>query len=138
MNTSDAEAVLATVLRYIAGFNRGDIDAMAEAFDPSGVILDGMPPHVWLGPSASQDWYRDVASESAHTGASEYQVSLGDSLHSSVSGDHAYIVLPASMTFTLRGTPVTQLGAFFTAALRRLDGEWRISAWAWTKGRRAA
>ena len=51
---------MAEILRYIDAFNRGDGEGMAAAFAVPGVILDGMPPHVWQGPTATQDWYRDV------------------------------------------------------------------------------
>lgn len=135
MNATKADTALSAVLRYIAGFNSGDVHAMSEMFDSPGAVIDGMPPHLWLGPSAVQDWYRDVMTESAHLGASDYRVSVGEPLHNSVAGDHAYLVLPATMDFALNGARVTQADAFFTVALRRADGAWRIAAWAWTKGR---
>jgi hypothetical protein len=78
------------------------------------VIVDGMAPHVWLGPSAAKDWYRDVLVEGEHHGA---------------------VVLPATMRFSMKGAQVRQTGAHFTVALRRLTPGWRITAWAWTKGR---
>lgn len=131
MSTADP---LAAVQRYIAAFNDGDVAAMASAFDSAGNILDGMPPHVWQGPSAVQNWYRDVMTESAHLGASHYEVAVGAPMHNSVSDDHAYLVLPATMTFRLNSAQVTQDGAFFTVALRRVSQGWRITAWAWTKG----
>ncbi len=127
---------LATVRQYIEGFNGGDSTAMAAAFAVPGSILDGMAPHVWHGPTATQDWYRDVLAEGEHAGASGYTVTLGEPLHVDVTGDTAYIVVPASMTFTVRGTQVTQSGAVFTVALRKLTEGWRIAAWAWAKGRR--
>ena len=48
--------------------------------------------------------------------------------------DAAYIVAPATLTFRVRGQPVTQSGALFTVALRREQGEWLIAVWAWSKG----
>jgi len=45
-----------------------------------------------------------------------------------------HVVVPATMTFKVRGHQITQTGAMFTVALRKLAGEWRIRAWAWTKG----
>ncbi len=54
---------MTTVRQYIDGFNRGDAAAMAAAFAVPGSILDGMAPHVWHGPTAAQDWYRDVLAE---------------------------------------------------------------------------
>ncbi|MFL6305278.1 MAG: nuclear transport factor 2 family protein [Candidatus Sulfotelmatobacter sp.] len=125
---------LATVHQYINDFNKGDKEAMATTFAVPASILDGMAPHVWQGPTASQDWYRDVLIEGEQHGASDYFVTLGEPLHNNVTGDTAYVVLPATMTFRVRGQQVTQTGAIFTVALRRLAEGWRIGAWAWAKG----
>jgi hypothetical protein len=38
------------------------------------------------------------------------------------------------MAFTIGGKQVTQTGSIFTVALSKLDGEWRLTAWAWAKG----
>ncbi len=131
MSTADP---LAAVHRYIAAFNHGDVAEMASSFDSAATILDGMAPHVWQGSSAVQDWYRDVMTESAHLGASNYDVTVGTPVHNCVSDDRAYLVLPATMTFSRDGARVIQDGAFFTVALRRRSQDWRITAWAWTKG----
>jgi ketosteroid isomerase-like protein len=125
---------IAAVRQYINGFNKGDAEAMAGSFADPGSILDGMAPHVWHGPTAAQDWYRDVLIEGKHRGASDYFVTVGEPLHNNVTGDSAYIVLPATMTFKLGGKQVTQSGAIFTVALRKLADGWRIAAWAWAKG----
>ena len=122
------------VRRYVDGFNRGDVKTMAAAFAVPGTILDGMAPHVWHGTTAAQDWYTDVLAEGQQHGASEYVVTLGEPRHFGVTGDNAYVVVPSSMTFNLRGKQVMQTGAMFTVALRKFDGEWRIAAWAWSKG----
>jgi len=112
---------------------------MAACFASSASILDGMAPHLWQGPTAARDWYRDVLIEGEHHGAGDYFVSLdGPPLHADVNGDAAYAVFAATMTFTLRGTQITQAGAMLTTALRRIDGEWRLAAWAWAKGTPAA
>jgi hypothetical protein len=97
-------------------------------------MLDGMAPHLWVGPTASQDWYRDVLAEGEQHGASRYLVALDEPRHANVTGDAAYVVVPATMTFNLQGKQVTQTGAVFTVALRKLAEGWRIAAWAWAKG----
>lgn len=107
---------------------------MAATFAFPGSILDGMAPHEWQGPTAALDWYRDVLAEGELHGASDYFVTLGKPLHNAVTGERAYVVVPATMAFTLRGQRVTQTGAVFTVALRRLADGWRIGAWAWAKG----
>ena len=38
------------------------------------------------------------------------------------------------MTFDLRGKQVTQTGSVYTVALRKVDADWRLTAWAWAKG----
>ncbi len=125
---------MAAVRQYINAFNKGDEDAMAAIFAVPGSILDGVAPHVWQGPTASQDWYRDVLLEGEQHGASDYFVTLGEPLHNDTNGDSAYVVLPATMTFKVHGQQITQTGAIFTVALRKLDEGWRIAAWAWAKG----
>ncbi|WP_231988641.1 hypothetical protein [Mycobacterium sp. 1274761.0] len=94
-----------------------------------------MAPHLWMGPSATRDWYRDVLAEAQLHGASDYFVTIEEPLHNQVTGDSAYVVVPATMTFQLNGQQVTQTGASFTVALHEQSDGWRIAAWAWTKGR---
>jgi ketosteroid isomerase-like protein len=75
-----------------------------------------------------------VLIEGEQHGAMGYAVALGKARHLDVKGDTAYVVLPATMTFKLKGQQVTQTGATWTVALRKVDGDWRIAAWAWAKG----
>lgn len=72
--------------------------------------------------------------EGKQHGASDYFVRLGEPLHNNTTGDSAYLVVPATMTFKAHGRQMTQTGALFTVALRKLDEGWRITARAWTKG----
>jgi len=128
---------LASVQQYIDAFNKGDRDGMSAAFAVPGSILDGMAPHLWLGSTAAQDWYRDVLIEGEQHGASDYFVTIGEPLHNNITGDSAYVVVPATMKFKVQGQEILQIGATFTVALRKLDEGWRIAAWAWAKGTRA-
>jgi hypothetical protein len=118
---------MVAVRHYIDAFNKGDVEVMAATFAVPASILDGMAPHVWHGPTATQDWYRDVLVEGEQHRASDYFVTMGEPLHNNVTGDSAYVVVPATMTFKLGGKQVMQSGAFFTVALR-------MAAWAWTRG----
>jgi ketosteroid isomerase-like protein len=127
---------IVAVRQYIDAFNREDVERMAATFAEHGSILDGMAPHLWVGQTAARDWYRDVLIEGKAHGASGYFVALGEPLHNNVTGDSAYVVVPATMTFQVQGKQVTQTGAVFTVALRKVIDEWRIAAWAWAKGSR--
>ena len=119
---------------YICAFNNGDENAMAANFTVPGLILDGMAPHVWQGPTATQDWYRDVLIEGKQHGATDYYVSLGEPLHNNATGDNAYVVVPANMTLKVHGQQVTQKGAILTVALRKMPEGWRIAVWSWATG----
>src|ERR1700730_3976615 len=117
MSTNDP---MAAVRQYIDAFNKRDATVMAATFAAPGSILDAMAPHVWQGPTATQDWYRDVLVEGKQHGASDYFVTVGQPLHNNVTGDGAYVVVPATMTFKVQGKQVTQSGAVLTVALRKL------------------
>ncbi|MEU7632685.1 nuclear transport factor 2 family protein [Nocardia sp. NPDC049220] len=125
---------MAVVLRYVDAFNNGDSKAMAALCADPMQILDGMAPHVWQGPTASQDWWRDVCKEGEHAGASGYHIAVGEPRHVDIAGDHAYVVVPATMTVNVQGTQVTQTGSTFTIALGKVGTQWRLTAWAWAKG----
>jgi ketosteroid isomerase-like protein len=123
-----------TVERFVDAFNKVDVEGMAACFTVPSFILDGMAPHVWSGASAPADWCRDALAEADHLGISDFHVTLDPPLHNTVTGEAAYFVAPATMTFKARGQTVTQTGAILTLAFRRVDGRWLISAWTWTKG----
>ena len=125
---------MAAVRRYIDAFNRADPKAMAATCADPMQILDGMSPHVWQGPTASEDWYQDVLAEGEQAGASGYRITLDEPRHVNVTGDYAYVVVPATMTFSVHGKQVTQTGPLYTVALRKVGDEWRLTAWAWAKG----
>jgi ketosteroid isomerase-like protein len=133
---SDTKDPMATVRQYIDGFNKGDVQAMAASCANPMLILDGMAPHVWHGATATQDWYKDVLAEGeTPVGAGDYFITpCGEPKHQNITGDAAYVVVPATMTFKLRGKQITQTGATFIVALRRLPEGWCIASWAWAKG----
>ena len=127
---------MSAVRQYIDSFNKGDIKGMTAMCANPSSILDGMHPHSWLGPTACEDWYKDVLAEGKREGATGYIVTLGKPRHLDVKGDSAYVVLPTTMSFKHHGKQVTQTGATWTVALHKFDDGWRIAAWAWSKGGR--
>lgn len=122
------------IQRYVDAFNRGDLEAMAAAFGSPATILDGMAPHIWHGPNAPRDWFKAALVEGEQHSVSDYLITLGKPLHDNVTQDDAYVVVPASFSYKVRGQPVLQKGAFLTVVLHRSAEGWRMKAWAWTKG----
>ena len=64
-----------------------------------------------------------------HQGAADYFVSLGKPRDVNVTGDRAYVVVPATTSFKVHGKPARQTGSTFIVALRKLTEGWRITAW---------
>ena len=131
---ADTTEPMGAVRQYIDAFNKGDVEGMAATCAIPASILDGMAPHVWQGPTACKDWYRDVLTTGEREGATGYFVSLQEPRRIDVSGDRGYVVVPATMTFKVHDKQVTQSGSTFTVALQKLPAGWRITAWAWAKG----
>jgi ketosteroid isomerase-like protein len=125
---------MAVVRQYVDAFNKGDAEAMAATCADPTSVLDGLAPHIWLGATACRNWYRDVLAAGERGGTTAYFATLGEPRHVDASGDRAYVVVPATMTFKVHGKQVTQTGSTFTLALHELASGWRITAWAWTKG----
>ena len=117
---ADAPEPMAAVRQYVDAFNKGDVQAMSVNCATPATILDGLAPHVWQGPTACRDWYRDVLAAGAKEGATGYFVTLGEPRHVDITGDRAYVVVPATMMFNMHGKQLTQSGSTFTVALRKL------------------
>jgi ketosteroid isomerase-like protein len=130
----DSTDPMVAVRQYIQAFNNGDSAAMAAACADPMQILDGMSPHVWQGPTAAEDWWRDALAEAEHAGATGLHIEVGEPTHLDVKGDYGYIVVPVTFEYDLPDKHVNQTDAFFTFALRKVGTEWRLTAWAWTKG----
>ncbi len=131
---SSSDDPMAAMRQYVDAFKNGDPKAMAAACADPMQILDGMSPHVWQGPTAAEDWWRDVLTEGEHLGASGYHIAIDEPKHVDVTDDYAYVVVPATMKFDLKGKQVTQTGSLWTVALRKVGTDWRLAAWAWAKG----
>jgi hypothetical protein len=66
---ADTTEPMGAVRQYIDAFNKGDMEGMAATCAVPASILDGMALHVWRGPSACKDWYRDVLTTGEREGA---------------------------------------------------------------------
>ena len=69
---------MGTVRKYIDAFNQGNVDGMAALFAAPASILDGIAPHLWQGPTAARDWYRDLLKEGQHLGATGFAVTIAE------------------------------------------------------------
>lgn len=129
---SDNGAVMAPVNQFFNGLNTNNLKLSAAACATPASVIDDFPPHEWQGQTACGDWAKGFAAAVKEADYTENHVTLGKPLHLNVTGDRAYLVVPATYTFKDHGKPTSE-PAIFTAALRKLSQGWRITGWAWAQ-----
>jgi ketosteroid isomerase-like protein len=128
----DKAEVMATVRQFIDGFNKGDAKTALAACASPAAIIDEFPPHAWQGPTACADWANDFEADSKKNGITDQVVKLAKPRHVDVTGDRAYVVVPANYAYKKRGKAISQVGSTFTAALQKGPAGWRITSWTWS------
>jgi ketosteroid isomerase-like protein len=130
---SEKTDVMATVHQFVDGFNKGDTKATAAVCTDQMSIIDEFPPHEWHGAGAMTQWLLDYDADAKKKGISDGNLTLKSPRHIDITGDRAYVVVPANYTFKMAGKLVRESGSMFTLALQKVDGGWRITGWAWSK-----
>ncbi len=126
---SKVTEAVALVERFAGAQSR---DAYAAFCDPDTVIVDHVPPYVFRGPHACEDEWDAVVAWTERNGieVSDYG-SLQEPAFVDVTGEHIYIVFPATASMTRNGRAETERG-IWTFVLRQHDQEWRIGSMTWS------
>ncbi|HUE66106.1 MAG TPA: nuclear transport factor 2 family protein [Rhizomicrobium sp.] len=130
---SDKTDVMAVVKQAVDDSNKGDMKAMAALCAANTSIIDEFPPHAWQGPTACSDWSNDFDAYNKKNGITDGVVTLGKARHIDVSGDRAYVVIPAKFAYKQNGKPVVESGSIFTVALQKVAAGWRVTGFAWAE-----
>jgi hypothetical protein len=130
---SDKTDVMVPVHQFIDGFNKGDVKTAVAACADQTSIIDEFPPHEWHGAGACANWANDFDADARKNGITDGKVMLGHSRHVDVTGDRAYVVVPADYAYRQHGKAVKETGSLLTLALQKGAAGWRITAWSWTK-----
>ena len=125
--------VMAPVHQFVDGFNKGDTKSALAACADQTSIIDEFPPHEWHGAGACAKWADDYDANAKKDGITDGMVILGKPRHVDVTGDLAYVVVPANYRFKQKGKPVSEIGSMLTVALQKGPAGWRMTAWTWTK-----
>jgi ketosteroid isomerase-like protein len=127
---SDKTDVMASIQKFGADFNKGDMKAAASVCTDETIIIDNFPPHEWHGTGACTKWAGDLAAFLKDNGITDGLVTILKPRHVDVTGDRAYVVVPTAFKFKMKGKPVTQAGQL-TVALQKVGDAWRMTGWAW-------
>jgi SnoaL-like domain len=130
---SEKTDVMASVTQFIDGFNKDDVKTALAACASPAFIIDEFPPYTWQGPTACSDWANDFDANSKKESITKPVVTLAKPRHVDITGDHAYVVVPADYAFKQNGKRMDEPGSTFTIALQKTPGGWRITAWTWSK-----
>src|SRR5262245_61096011 len=121
------------VHQFIDGFNKGDVKTALAACADETFIIDEFPPHEWFGAGGCSKWANDFDADTKQNGITDTIVTLGKPRHVDVTGDRAYIVVPADYSYKMKGKPMKEIGSTLTCALQKTEAGWRITAWTWAK-----
>jgi ketosteroid isomerase-like protein len=130
---SDSSDAVATVRSAIIAFNHGDLKGFAALCASPASIIDDFPPHNWSGANACNDWAIALAASNKSNDITNETVVLGTPWHAAVTGNRAYVVVPATLHYNMKGKPVKESGSVFTVVLTRTDKGWLMSAWSWAQ-----
>ena len=130
--TPDAQ-LIAPIQKFIDSFNKGDSAGAAatHAAEADLAIIDEVPPFLWRGARAFQQWSTNLDNDAKKRGVTDPMVKLGTPTRTEVNGDQAYVVIPAVYTFKERGVAMRE-SAQMTFVLRKGPGGWLIHGWTWT------
>jgi len=131
---ADRDDVMGPVKQFVDGFNKGDVKSALAACAEQTSIIDDFPPHEWHGPNACESWANDFGAVAKKEGITDSVVTLGKPRHVDVAGDRAYVVVPATYVYKLKGKAVKETGSTMTLALQKGAKGWQITGWAWAKG----
>ena len=129
----DNSAVMAPVQHFVDAFNKGDAKAAAAVCASQISIIDEFPPHIWNGPGAFAKWWKEYDADAKKNGVTDGVVTLGAPKHVDVTGDLAYVVVPADYAYKQNGKPTKETGSILTLVLQKSATGWRILAWSWSK-----
>jgi len=131
---SDKADVMAVVNQWDDGFNTGDVKVAVVACADQTSIIDDFPPHEWHGTDGCAKWMNDAEAFFKKNEMTNVVSTLGKPRHVDVTGDRAYVVIPATLTYTEKGKPVTDKPAMVTLSLQKTASGWRITGWSWADG----
>ena len=129
----DKTAVMAPVHQFVGAFNKGDTKTAVAACADQTSIIDEFPPHEWHGSGACAKWANDFDADAKKKGITDEVVTLGSPRHIDITGDRAYVVVPADYAYKQKGKSVKETGSILTVALQKSAAGWRMTGWSWAK-----
>lgn len=130
---SDNADVMATLQKLVDAFNKGDTKTLVAGCTDEMCIIDEFPPHEWHGAGTCSKWLADYDTDAKKNGITEGTVKISKPRHLDVTDDRAYVVVPTDYTYKQNGKEMKETGSIWTFTLQKIDGNWKVTGWAWAK-----
>ena len=105
--------------------------AATHAAVPDLVIIDEVAPYAWHGAKAFHAWAADLGASESKRGITDQKVVIGAPTRVEVEGTSAYVIVPATYTYTEKGVAMRAVSQM-TVVLKKGASGWLIHAWTWT------
>lgn len=125
---ADIKAVIDTVL---GGFNNKDSVLYNSAFSGDAIVIDGIAPYRWTGPNAPDRWFSDAEKWVHEFGVENENIACDRIVHASVVGTHAYVVLSATLSFSLKGGQTGSRPGILTFTFGKQGDKWKVESQSW-------
>ena len=126
--TPAPDPALAPFPQFIDAMNAGNAAKAAATYAPSVTIIDEFGPHIWTSFAA---WAGDLGASFKTGGVTDFHIVLSPVSFKNVNATSGYGVAPATLSFKLKGKPMTEKGLFTFSTAKSAAG-WRITGWAWS------
>jgi SnoaL-like domain len=130
MFAADKDDIAATIQQFANNLDPKTIDKGLATCDSTTNIIDEFPPYVW---NSCGDWVKAFGEYNEKNGISDADAKVGAPWSVDVEGDRAYAVSPATYTFKQNGKAMKEAHAVLTAAFRKTDSGWKMTAWSWSR-----
>ena len=125
---AEIQALIDTVL---SGFNSKNSARYTSAFGTDAIIIDGIAPYRWTGPNAAARWFSDGEKWLHEFGVESENIVCNQIVHAAVVGSHAYVVLSATLFFTLKAGQSDSKPGILTFTFSKQGDEWKVESQAW-------
>jgi len=121
----------------IAGINTGDLAKVTSAYTSDAVIVDEFAPFRWDGAQAGANWWKDFGAFAKAAGISNAHITHAkpEFLGYDKEKSSAYVVVPCTFTYTLKGKRQTEMGRWVLLLRKTADAArktaWKVSLSSW-------
>jgi hypothetical protein len=127
-HAAPAEPALAPFSQFVDAMNAGDDAKAASTYAPTVTIIDEFAPHIW---NSFAGWSRDIAADFKANAVTDFHIAAAPASFKKLDAATAYGVVPTTLTYKVKGKPITEKGLFTVSTAKGASG-WRITGWAWS------